>query len=64
MSRHNEMPPVPPANRTNKGVGGKPDLKKDLSPQKRVNNPAEQGATANIRQNTMNAGFYHGRREK
>lgn len=64
MSRHNEMPPVPPANRTNKGVGGKPDLKKNLSPKKRVDNPAEQGATANIRQNTTNAGFYHGRREK
>ncbi len=64
MSRHNEMPPVPPANRTNKGVGGRPDLKKDQSPKKRVNNPAEQGATANIRQNTTNAGFYHGRREK
>jgi hypothetical protein len=64
MSRHTDMPPVPPANRTNKGAGGKPDLKKDQSPKKRVNNAAEQGETANIRQNTTNAGFYHGRREK
>ena len=64
MSRHNERPPVPPANRTNKGVGGKPEVKKDTSPRTRVNNAAEQGETANIRQNTTNAGSYHGRRVK
>jgi hypothetical protein len=29
-----------------------------------VNNAAEQGETANIRQNTTNAGSYHGRRVK
>lgn len=64
MSRHNEMPPVPPANRTNKGVGGKPEIKNDMSPKKKANNAAEQGETANIRQNTTNSGFFHGRRVK
>jgi hypothetical protein len=64
MSRHTEMPPVPPANRTSKGVGGKPEIRKDTSPRKRGTNAAEQGATANIRQNTTNAGFYHSRRER
>jgi hypothetical protein len=29
MSRHNEMPPIPPANRSPKGTGGEPEVKKD-----------------------------------
>lgn len=64
MSRHSEMPPIPPANRTRKGVGGSPEVKKDTSPKKRVKNTAEEGETANIKQNTTNAGFFHGRRVK
>lgn len=64
MTRHNEMPPIPPANRTNKGVGGKPEIKNDTSQKKKANNAAEQGETANIRQNTTNSGFFHGRRVK
>jgi hypothetical protein len=64
MSRHNEMPPVPPANRSPKGTGGKPDIKKDTTSQRVVDNTAEQGETANVRQNTTNAGFFHGRRVK
>lgn len=64
MSRHSEMPPIPPANRTRKGVGGSPEVKKDTSPKKAVNNIAEEGETANIKQNTTNAGFFHGRRVK
>lgn len=64
MSRHNEMPPVPPANRPRKGVEGKPENKKDASSEKAAENTAEQGETANIRQNTTNAGFFHGRRIK
>ena len=67
MSRHNEMPPIPPANRSQKGVGGRPQIKqikKDRSSRRMGDNPAEQGETANIRQNTMNAGFFHGRRVK
>ena len=64
MSRHNEMPPVPPANRSPKGSGGKPEVKKDTSFTRKVNNTAEQGDTANIKQNTTNAGFFKGRRVK
>lgn len=64
MSRHNEMPPIPPANRSPKGAGGKQDIKKDTPPKRGVDNTAEQGETANIRQNTTNAGFFRGRRVK
>jgi hypothetical protein len=64
MSRHNEMPPIPPANRSHKGTGGEPEVKKDASSAKKANNTAEQGDTANIKQNTTNAGFFKGRRVK
>jgi len=64
MSRHNKMPPVPPANRSPKGAGGKQDIKKDEAPQSAHENIAEQGETASIRQNTTNAGFFRGRRVK
>jgi hypothetical protein len=64
MSRHNEMPPIPPANRSPKGTGGEPEVNKDTSSEKTVNNAAEQGEMANIRQNTTNAGFFKGRRIK
>jgi hypothetical protein len=46
MSSHNHMPPVPPANRT-----------KDAGASHAEVNTAEQGDTANIRQNTTNKGF-------
>lgn len=64
MSRHNKMPPVPPANRSPKGGGQAPDVKHDTSIKKAEDNYAEQGDTANIRQNTTNAGYFHGRRTK
>lgn len=64
MSRHNKMPPIPPANRSPKGTGGEPDVKEDTSLKKTIENSAEQGETANIRQNTTNAGFFKGRRVK
>ncbi len=64
MSHHNRMPPVPPASRSRKGVGGRPEIKKDMSPGKAVDNIAEQGETANIKQNTTNAGYFKGRRTK
>ena len=60
MSRHNEMPPVPPANRT----GDDAKVSKDTSKKKGEVNTAEQGDTANIKQNTTNAGFFKGRRVK
>jgi hypothetical protein len=53
MSSHNHMPPVPPANRT-----------KDAGASHAEVNTAEQGDTANIRQNTTNKGFLQGRRVK
>ena len=59
MTKH--MPPVPLANRTNKGTGGDPESPiKHPEPQ----NIAEQGETANIKQNTTNKGYFHGRRMK
>lgn len=64
MSRHNKMPPVPPANRSPKGTGGEPEIRKDTSSRKTAVNAEEQGETANIRQNTTNAGFFKGRRVK
>ena len=65
MSRHNKMPPIPPANRSPKGVGGNPETaKKDMAAKKVDDNAAEVGETANIRQNTTNAGFFRGRRVK
>jgi hypothetical protein len=65
MSRHNEMPPVPPANRSPKGTGDHTETNKD-SPKghEGEQNAAEQGETANIKQNTTNAGFFKGRRVK
>jgi hypothetical protein len=64
MSRHNEMPPVPSANRSHKGTGDNAEVDKDISKTKREVNTAEQGDTANIKQNTTNAGFFKGRRVK
>lgn len=65
MSRHNKMPPVPPANRSPKGTGGnEQDIEKGEMHKGAPENAAEQGETANIRQNTTNAGFFHGRRVK
>jgi hypothetical protein len=61
MSRHNEMPPVPPANHSDKGLAITPGSSKGHSD---IQNSAEQGGTANIEQNTTNAGFYKGRRVK
>ena len=64
MSRHNEMPPVPPANRSHKGTGDDTQANKDSPASKGEINTAEQGDTANIKQNTTNAGFFKGRRVK
>ena len=65
MSSH--MPPVPPASRSRKGPPAQPDTnaEKDTSHKHgEVQNISEQGDTANIKQNTTNAGFFHGRRVK
>jgi hypothetical protein len=64
MSSHNHMPPVPPASRSPKGPGDKSEVSKDAAPSHAEVNIAEQGETANIRQNTTNKGFFQGRRVK
>jgi hypothetical protein len=63
------MPPIPPANRSKKGRGSDPEMLKEemLKEEKSVKhehhaNTAEEGETANIRQNTTNKGFFRGRR--
>jgi hypothetical protein len=65
MSSH--MPPVPPANRSNKGPQGdsksKP-LQDSTLKHREPENIAEQGETANIKQNTTNKGYFQGRRVK
>ena len=64
MSSHNHMPPVPPANRSQKGPGDTSEVAKDAAAPQTEVNTAEQGETANIRQNTTNKGFFQGRRVK
>jgi len=64
MSRHNKMPPVPPANRSPRERGDAPEAKEHAARDTAETNTAEQGETANIRQNTTNAGYFRGRRMK
>jgi hypothetical protein len=65
------MPPVPPANRSKKGPKNKNKMDKQVSSKtaedsvkrsEKHRNAAEEGETANIKQNTTNKGFYRGRR--
>jgi hypothetical protein len=66
------MPPVPSGNRSNKGPAGsrktgketdsKAAENKSVKPTEKHHNAAEEGETANIKQNTTNKGFYRGRR--
>jgi hypothetical protein len=64
MSRHNELPPVPPANRSTNGTGDQTKIDKDTAGDHDARyNVVEQGATA-IEQNTTNGGAFHGRRVK
>jgi hypothetical protein len=64
MSGHNKMQPVPPANRSHKGTGDNSEMSNETLKKKSKVNTAEQGDTANIKQNTTNAGFFKGRRVK
>jgi hypothetical protein len=49
MSGHNEMPPVPPANRSQKGTGDHAEVNKNTAKgHDDIQNSAEQGETANI----------------
>jgi hypothetical protein len=66
------MPPVPPGNRSNKGparsgkinkaANSEAAQNKSVKPTEKHHNAAEEGDTANIKQNTANKGFYRGRR--
>jgi hypothetical protein len=63
MTSH--MPPIPPANRNNKAPGSDPESVQVTSVKHPMpQNAAEQGQTANIKQNTTNKGYFHGRRLK
>lgn len=57
------LPPVPPANRSNKGTGdpGGPVQKDADIPDQRQRNLAEQGRQGNIKQNTTNQGHQQDR---
>jgi hypothetical protein len=60
-----KMPPIPPGNQSTKGPKLAAKAERDTSKENRgVENSAEQGETANIKQNTTNAGFFKGRRVK
>lgn len=66
------MPPVPPGNRSNKGSTNPSKKDNQIAPAAAENrsvkqsekrhNAAEEGDTANIKQNTTSKGFYRGRR--
>jgi hypothetical protein len=65
MTSH--MPPIPPANRTKKGTPSEAKAKQaeeNLAQHEHHENAAEKGSTANIKQNTTNAGYFKGRRIK
>jgi hypothetical protein len=63
MSSH--MPSVPPASRSNKGPKDDTKPTQDTSiKHPEPQNIAEQGETANIKQNTTNKGYFHARRVK
>jgi hypothetical protein len=60
-----KMPPIPPGNQSTKGPKLDAEAERDTSKENHgVQNSAEQGDTANIKQNTTNAGFFKGRRVK
>ena len=58
------MPPVPPGNRSNKGMPSRSNIAPKDMPVENEHHPnaAEKGDTANIKQNTTNKGFLRGRR--
>jgi hypothetical protein len=64
MSKHGHLPPIPAANHSQKGAGDHSETPAAELPKKARINPAEQGQTANIKQNTTTKGFFKGRRVK
>ncbi len=63
-----QKPPIPPANRSkynHRNNSGKKTAKvanDELVKHEHHANAAEKGETANIKQNTTNKGYFHGRR--
>ena len=58
----NRPPPVPPANRSDKGPGSDPASKGEAAPDRGVpGNLAEQDRQGNIEQNTTNQGHQQDR---
>ena len=63
MASH--APPIPPANRSKKGTPSETKQSGEkLVQHEHHGNTAEKGETANIKQNTTNAGYFKGRRMK
>jgi hypothetical protein len=59
------LPPIPPANRSTKGPKDEiSSHQQEAGEHPEPQNIAEQGETANIKQNTTNKGFFQGRRVK
>jgi predicted phosphohydrolase len=63
MSSH--MPPIPPGNRSKKFGKSEREVSNDKKLVKHEHhaNAAEEGDTANIKQNTTNKGYFRGRRQ-
>jgi len=59
------MPPVPPASRSKHGPKRNSEVLKDEESVKHEHHPksAEEGDTANIKQNTTNEGYFRGRHQ-
>jgi hypothetical protein len=58
----NRPPPVPPANRSDKGPGDAPEVPKDTAPGRQTpGNPDQQGQQANTKQNTTHQGLQQDR---
>jgi hypothetical protein len=56
-----KMPPVPPQNRSPKGVGSENEMQPHDSKPGPRENLAEQGRQGNIKQNTTNQGYQQDR---
>ena len=62
-----KAPPVPAASKSTKGPANDDEVARgqtDTEGDRKHHNAGEQGQTANIKQNTTNAGFFKGRRVK
>jgi hypothetical protein len=56
-----KMPPVPPANRSRKGIGSEPETSSRDAKPGLPENLTEQGRQGNIKQNTTNQGYQQDR---